>query len=54
MPSWEEGNWFWSALIGVFLSVATLIYVATTGASTNTEYRSPRLENGKIIPGQHN
>ncbi|SVC48646.1 uncharacterized protein METZ01_LOCUS301500, partial [marine metagenome] len=36
------------------LSVATLTYVATTGASTNTEYRSPRLENGKIIPGQHN
>ena len=54
MPSWEEGNWFWAALIGVFLSVAPLVYVATTGASTNTEYRSPRMENGKIIPGQHN
>ena len=54
MPSWEEGNWFWAALIGVFLSVATLIYVATTGAGTNTKYISPHLENGKIIPGQHN
>ena len=54
MPISEEGNWFWAALIGVFLSVATLVYVATTGASTNTEYRSPRMENGKIIPGQHN
>ena len=53
MPSWEEGNWFWAALIGVFLSVATLVYVATTGASTNTEYRSPRLVNGKITPGRH-
>ena len=54
MPSWEEGNWFWAALIGVFLSVATLTYVATTGANPNTEYTSPRLENGNIIPGQHN
>ena len=54
MPSWEEGHWFWAALIGVFLSVATLIYVASTGASKNKEYRSPRLENGLIIPGQHN
>ncbi len=53
MPSWEEGNWFWSALIGVVLSEARLIYVATTGASANTEYRSPRLENGTIIPDQH-
>ena len=53
MPSWEEGNGFWAALIGVFLSVATLVYVATTGASTHTEYRSPHLKNGKIIPGQH-
>ena len=54
MPSWEEGHWFWAALIGVCFASATLVYVATDGASTNKQYISPRLENGKIIPGKHN
>ena len=54
IPSWEEGNWFWAIIVGVFLTVVTLIYFATTGADIDTKYRSPRLENGRIIPGQHN
>ena len=54
LPSWEDGNWFWAIVVGVFLSAATLIYFATTGANPDTEYRSPRLENGQIIPGRHN
>ena len=53
LPNWEEGHWFWVILLGVFLSVASLIYFATTGAGTDTEYQSPRLENGRVVPGQH-
>ena len=52
-PSWEEGNWFWAIIIGVCLSAGTLIYFASTGADIDKEYKSPRLENGRIIPGEH-
>ena len=54
MPSWENGNWFWAVVVGVILSATMLIYIASTGAKPDTEYKSPRLENGQIIPGQHN
>jgi len=54
MPSWENGNWFWAVVIGVILSVTMLIYIASTGAKPNADYKSPRLENGQVIPGQHN
>ncbi len=54
MPSWENGNWFWAVVIGVILSATMLIYIASTGAKPNTEYKSPRLENGQVVPGQHN
>jgi len=53
IPGWEEGNWFWAILAGIFLSIFTLFYLTTTGADTNSEYRSPRLENGRIVPGHH-
>ena len=51
---WEEGHWFWAIVIGVFLSAGTLVYFATTGADTDAEYQSPRLQDGRIIPGKHN
>jgi len=53
LPTWEEGHWFWVILLGVFLSVASLIYFATKGADTDSQYQSPRLENGRVVPGQH-
>ena len=54
LPSWEEGKWFWAILLGVFLAVITLGYFSTTGARVDTEYISPRLENGRVVPGEHN
>ncbi len=53
LPNWEEGQWFWVILVGVFLSVASLVYFATGGADTDAKYQSPRLENGRVLPGQH-
>ena len=53
LPNWEEGQWFWVILVGVFLSVASVVYLATGGADTDAKYQSPRLENGRVLPGQH-
>lgn len=52
MPDWEEGHWFWVSVIGCVLAAVSLIYLTTLGDDTIGKYQSPRLEDGKIVPGR--
>ena len=54
IPGWEDGKWFWVILLGICLSISSLFYFATRGADTDGKYQSPRLENGRVVPAQHN
>ena len=53
LPSWENGNWFWAILVGILLTILTMLYFTTTGSDTDATYESPRLKDGKVVPGQH-
>ncbi len=51
LPDWEEGHWFWVIVIGCIFAAASLIFLTTLGNDTDGQYQSPRLENGKVVPG---
>jgi hypothetical protein len=51
LPDWEEGQWFWILVVGFVLTAGSLIYLTTLGEDTERLYQSPRLENGRIVPG---
>ena len=52
MPGWEEGHWFWAALLGAALAAASLVWLGESGDRGKGEYIPPRVENGKVVPGQ--
>jgi hypothetical protein len=54
LPGWEEGNWFWAGVVGVVFAGAALVFLAMSGAPTDSRYTPPHLENGRIVPGQYN
>jgi hypothetical protein len=48
-----EVPWFWLAAAGGFLVIVTFVAVALLGGAPPTDrYQAPRMENGKIMPGQ--
>ena len=53
LPSWEDGHWFWVLIVGFILAACSLIYISTMGNDINSQYQSPRIENGNIIPGHY-
>ncbi len=52
MPGWEEGHWFWAALLGAALTAASLVWLGDSGDRGTGEYIPPHVENGKVVPGQ--
>jgi hypothetical protein len=52
LPNWEEGQWFWVLVAGFIFAGASLVFLTSFGADPDGEYQSPRLENGRIVPGQ--
>jgi hypothetical protein len=48
-----EGPWLWLALIGVVLSGAGLLWMALEGgAPAGSDYIPPRVEDGRLLPGE--
>jgi hypothetical protein len=48
-----EVPWFWLAAAGGLLLVVTFVAIALLGGAPPTDrYLAPRMENGKIVPGQ--
>ncbi len=48
-----DGPWFRLAAAGLVLAAAALLWLAySSGYAPGGQYQAPRLENGKIIPGQ--
>ena len=52
LPDWEEGHWFWVLVAGFIFAASSLIYLTTLGADPGAQYQSPRLEDGKVVPGR--
>ncbi|MBM3513304.1 MAG: hypothetical protein FJX59_06270 [Alphaproteobacteria bacterium] len=53
LPKFEEGPWPAMLLLGAVLMAASMAYTAlTSGASSDATYVPPRVEDGKVIPGQ--
>jgi hypothetical protein len=49
---WEEVPWTWLGLAGAFLMAVTIgAFALFDGAEPGSEYRPPRLIDGKIEPG---
>ena len=51
LPSWEGGHWFWVIIAGFIFTAGSLIYLSTLGDDIDGHYQSPKIENGKIVPG---
>ena len=49
-PAFTRGSAFWAIIIGFFLMVGSLMWVAATGGvpAGSGVYEAPRLEDGKI------
>lgn len=52
MPGWEEGHWFWAAVLGAALAVASLIWFGESSDPGKGSYVEPRVQDGKVVPGQ--
>jgi 4-amino-4-deoxy-L-arabinose transferase-like glycosyltransferase len=51
--SLQDGPWFWLIVAGFTLLAGVLGYVALTGGSEpGGTYHPPRVEDGKIVPGE--
>ena len=49
---WEDFPWAWTVTAGSALTALVLIAMATIpGDAPTEEYRTPRFEDGKIVPG---
>lgn len=51
LPDWEEGQWFWVLVAGFIFAAASLIFLTTLGDDIGQQYQSPRVEDGRIVPG---
>jgi len=52
-PRWEDGPWFWLAVGGLALSLAAFAFLGLSGGyKPDSTYTPPRIEGGKVIPGQ--
>lgn len=50
---WQEGPWFWLTIAGFGVLVVVLaITAATGGGKPGQEYIPPRMEDGRIVPGE--
>tara|TARA_A100001037_G_scaffold41490_1_gene32581 strand:+ start:903 stop:1187 length:285 start_codon:yes stop_codon:yes gene_type:complete len=50
---WEDFPWTWVVTAGAVLTAMTLIATTMlTGGDPSEAYHSPRLEDGKIVPGR--
>ena len=55
LPDWEEGHWFWVIVAGFLLAAVSLVTLSTLGDDVDDikgQYQSPKLEDGRIVPGQ--
>jgi len=52
MPGWEEGHWFWAAVLGAALAAASLVWFGAGGDSGKGDYVEPHVEDGKVVPGK--
>lgn len=50
---WRDTPWLWLAMAGaVLLAIVLLLGVFVPGSSPQVQYVPPRLENGRIVPGE--
>jgi hypothetical protein len=50
---WQEAPWVWLAITGLVLVIITFFTIGLLGGENPTgTYVPPRVEDGKIVPGQ--
>ncbi len=52
MPGWEEGHWFWAAILGAALTAASLVWFGGGHNDGKGTYVEPHVEDGKVVPGK--